>query len=296
VRAGTPAAEAGLKPGDRVIRVGGDEVTGWNEVDIRLVRAGLQDSGIGWNAPPIVGPLTPGMPAERAGLRTGDRIESVDGQPVTDSEQVVDTIHGSLGRELTLTVRRGEEVLTFAVTPVKGVSGGKEVGLTGFMFQPPIELVKLAPVAAFRRGLALAREQAGVLFGVLRHLVIRDGKMVTIEVLREGVPLPLEVTLKPNVGFSSLSGPLDIAQASRTYASDLPSLLLWMGFISLQLGILNLLPIPVLDGGHILFLVTEGILRRDLSVQVKERLNQVGFIALVTLMAAVVCQDIWKRI
>jgi regulator of sigma E protease len=69
-----------------------------------------------------------------------------------------------------------------------------------------------------------------------------------------------------------------------------------MGFISLQLGILNLLPVPVLDGGHVFILLTEGLLRRDLSMRLKEKLNYAGFIALVALMVAVVCQDILKRL
>ncbi len=93
----------------------------------------------------------------------------------------------------------------------------------------------------------------------------------------------------------SVSGPIGIAQVARTALSESPRTFIWLlGFFSLQLGILNLLPIPVLDGGHILILAIEGIIRRDLSDALKERVMQVGFVFLLAFMSVVIYLDILK--
>ena len=94
----------------------------------------------------------------------------------------------------------------------------------------------------------------------------------------------------------TLSGPIEIARYSGAAARTRdPFLLFWfMGVVSLQLGLLNLLPIPVLDGGHIAVLLFEGIIRRDLSMQVKERMMTIGVVLLVTLMLVVITYDILK--
>jgi regulator of sigma E protease len=99
------------------------------------------------------------------------------------------------------------------------------------------------------------------------------------------------------VSTKTLSGPIGIAQVARQALFAGPESFLWLlGFFSLQLGILNLLPIPVLDGGHILILSVEGILRRDLSARLKERVMQVGFVFLLAFMSLIIFQDVLKSL
>jgi len=99
------------------------------------------------------------------------------------------------------------------------------------------------------------------------------------------------------LSIRAMSGPVDIYKFSgEALRSGWQQFMTFMGVVSLQLGVINLLPIPVLDGGHIFVLLVEGILRRDLSLQVKERMMQVGFLFLITLMGVVISMDIIKNV
>lgn len=300
VSEGSAAAGAGLQPGDRIIAVAGKSVASWDEVLVELLHNaprevtleveregskrtvsllpvlnehGIPRIGAQVRAPAIVSRVDPTMPAMRAGLLSGDRIVGIDGMAIVDVKEATAIIHSSVGRELKLAVERGSEQVEVKVTPVEAVDDdGKAIGRIGLVFAQPTEFVKLSAGPAFAKGADLTWRQATVVFSVLKLLV------------------------SGNLPFGTMSGPLEIARVSRDAARS-SQLLTWMAFISLQLGIMNLiLPIPNLDGGQIFILATEGILRRDLSQVLKERLQLVGFFALVGLMAAVLVMDIMKSL
>jgi len=293
---GSPGQLAGIEPGDRIVRMNGTPIESWDEVQRSLLRAGeteisfeLERAGA-----PVLAVLTPTFgeggiprtgihvrwaalvekvdsqrPAGQGGMEPGDRIVAIGETEVFDFGEAREIISAAPGRELAITVERAGERVTLAITPAPTtLDDGSLVGRIGIAFQLPLETIRLAPLPAVRRAVVKAAREAGVLFAVLRNLVLQ------------------------RMPFDTLSGPLQIASVTRSVAKRGLPLLGWMAFISLQLGILNLLPIPMLDGGHIFILLTEGVLRRELSVQVKEKLHLIGFIFLLVLMAAVVWQDL----
>jgi regulator of sigma E protease len=225
--------------------------------------------GLSWGGDetPVIAGVSPGGRAEGAGIAVGDRVLGVDGRrPVTEIELRA-VIESSPERELSLVIERENRELTVAVTP--GAEEGK--GRIGVLLGLPSVHKDLSLWAA--GGVALRENLANslMLFHVLKRMVTRE------------VPL------------RSVSGPIGIAQVARNALSESPRHFIWLlGFFSLQLGILNLLPIPVLDGGHIMILGIEGIIRRDLPDRLKERVMQVGFVFLLAFMSVVIYLDILK--
>ena len=206
---------------------------------------------------PQVRDVAPGDPADLGGIEAGDVILAIDGEPVSQEGLLV-RIGRSAGAPLSLTVRRDGRTEEVRVTPVeredRAVIG---VGLW------PTEMRVVEPdlMEAFRMSLARNYEWSGLIFETL-------GGLLTAE-----------------TSPRQLVGPIGIAQLSGAASeSGWLSLFTLMAMISLNLGILNLLPIPVLDGGHILVLGLEGVARRDFSARVKERMLQTGYVALMVLM------------
>ena len=220
---------------------------------------------------PQVRDVVPGDPADLGGIEAGDVILAIDGEPVSQ-EQLLARIGRSAGTPLSLTVRRPggteERTAEVRVTPVQR----EERAVIGVGLWPTeMRVVEPGLVEAFRMSLARNYEWSGLIFNTL-------GGLLTAE-----------------TSPRQLVGPIGIAQLSGA-ASEAGWLQLFtlMAMISLNLGILNLLPIPVLDGGHILVLGLEGVARRDFSARVKERMLQTGYVALLVLMGTVIYMDLTR--
>lgn len=297
VAEGSPAASAGLRPGDVIETVNGRPVDRWDEVrfelltsperpvELRYRRDGraatvevvpdkvpkyeFGDAGVFPQILPRILALSDGAPAERAGFRPGDELRKMDGRPVGDTEEFVDYVSERAGREIEVEVQRGDELLVLRVVPEdQGGVGriGVNVGAVAYQRYAPLEA--LAQSVRFN-------------WDITRQTFVVLGKIVSGKLAAK----------------SALSGPIEIAAMSGAAArSGYKNLLYLMGVISISIAILNLLPIPVLDGGQIFILLVESVRRRDLSLRLKERINQFGFLVIVMLMIAVLYFDIVKNV
>jgi regulator of sigma E protease len=208
-----------------------------------------------------------GGAAERAGMKRGDLIVDVDGRVPTGELEIRAILEKSAGRAMPITIEREGQRQTLTVTPRD--EGGK--GKIGVLF---------ADGNRVHRDLTLGQSFAASLdwnLDITRSVFQTLGKLV-----------------KREISVRAFSGPIEIARVSREAVRGLQSFLTLLALISLQLGILNLMPIPVLDGGHILILATEGLLRRDLSDRVKERVMTAGFVFLLAFFGLVIFFDILK--
>ena len=292
----SPAAAAGIRRGDRILSVAGREVDTWEElmyavvpradqeIEVVLRREGgvqtvqvtpaaqgrydMGDLGVEPAATPQVVSMmsTTSSAAQEAGIRVGDVIEAVDGREVT-TESLMEMIQASPDIPLTLRIRRDGVRQDIVVTP-RLVD---DIGLIGVGLNPEVRIVEPGPFEAFAMSLEQNYEWSGLIFQTLWGLLTRDVSPTQL--------------LGP-VGIAQLSG--DAAQAGWVVLFGL------MAMISINLGILNLLPIPVLDGGHIFILAMEGVSRRDFSLQLKERMMFVGFALLMTLMVTVIYNDLTR--
>lgn len=228
---------------------------------------------------PIVGQIQPGMPAAQAGLKTGDRIIAMNGGPVHTWTDLSTTVKNSNGRPLEITVERTTagkvERLTFSIAPrrqaEKNVYGGTTtLWIIGVLPRGDEGIERLGPLQAFYHGCADSVGMAGALVTGIAQIV--DGTTPVRQ---------------------ALGGPIMIAQmAGREAHEGLASIVLFIVMLSLELGIINLLPVPMLDGGHLLFFVCEGIRGKPLKLRHRELALQVGLLLLVALMAFVIFNDI----
>jgi regulator of sigma E protease len=294
VTPGKPAARAGLLPGDRIVAINGEPMNDFDDMRLAIgmhggtplridyVRNGhprstaltpeREDSefgpvgraGIRPYLDTTVGRVKPGSPAAAAGLRTGDRIAAVNGHPVSQLSELDTWFDAAKKSAILLEVVRGRE--RFRTTlPMSAVDASDPY--RGFI--PPTEIHKLPFIPAVKDSV----EQN---WKMLRYAFITLGRLFRAE-----------------GSVKEFSGPISIARISgEMLRRGWMNTIALMAMISLQLGIMNLLPIPVLDGGHIMILLVEGVARRDLSLRVKERIQQVGFAVLATLMIVVLYNDV----
>ena len=299
---GSAAAEAGLQPGDRVVQFDGIKDPRWQNIKFKVLtgaahpiplivdRAGQvlhlsltphaegQDgAGVaGWYpyVPFVVDEVEPGQPASQAGLKSGDQIVGLNGQPIYYWIVLIERLRAGKGGPIDLTVLRdGKEFQVHTKPTYTDVMGLKawRIGVTPRQNEYVIR--KLPFPLAFEYAVSANYRNFLETFDVL-------GKIVTRQ-----------------MSTRTLAGPIGIAQISgEAYRRGIADLLLFVSFISLQLGIINLLPIPVMDGGHIFMLAIEGLMRRDLSLAVKERVIQVGVVLIVLLFAFVMYNDIIKTL
>lgn len=297
VEENTPAYDAGLSIGDLIISIDGKEVKKAQEVEniistnpdktltIKIKREGkilekvlktksrskygIGDAGIYFMIPPEIGFVSSGLPASKAGLKPMDKILEVNGVKVRSYFEVRDIIRKNPKKEVTLLIERKGEKKEFKVVP----NDEKGIGVIGITFH--IETVKKR-------------------YGFLKAFTnsIKENVRLTflvVDVLRKMV--------RGEISVKSLSGPVDIADFSYQAAkSGIIGFLSFLAIISLQLGIINLLPIPGLDGGHIFIILIESVIRKDINLKLKERIIQVGFLILILLMLFVIANDIVKRL
>lgn len=310
VPSATAAARAGMGPGDTILSFGDKQNPTWgtvleevglhqnSELPITFLhngssisktlstRIGSDPNEFGQDAladiglipkmqdgPVTVESLTGGLPAERAGLRVGDQIVSVDGLRLHSVLAMLAYLSDHGGAPDTIRLLRGGEPVSLQVTPER-VSGGSgpPVYHLGFGALPTPTQVEQLPVGrAFAQSWKSNKHDSTLILRVLKGMFTRQ------------------------VSVRSLSGPVGMAQQIGYAISVGPWMVLQlMCMISINLGIFNLLPIPILDGGLILFLAIEGTLRRDLSLEIKERVYQVAFVCLILFAVFVMFNDITK--
>jgi regulator of sigma E protease len=313
IQPGGPAEHAGLLTGDRVVAAHGSPVAHWEDLlkavqaadgkTIRLVvRRGpeertvtltpvrvkvrempfgdereIWDLGAQSYIPAKIGEVLAGYPAAQAGLRPGDRVTAVDGISVPSWDELAEEIRKRPARPVRLTVERGPETLTLTVTPQptkeQGPGGEEiEVGKIGISPIAPVFYVRSNPVVAIGEGVARALK-------VTSLTGIGLWKLITGQ-------LPL----------STIGGPIQIAVTAGEQARQgIAHLASFTAVVSVSLALLNLLPIPILDGGHLLFFGIEAVLGRPLSLKKREVAQQVGLFVLLLLMVFATYNDLVKN-
>lgn len=205
---------------------------------------------------PVVGSVVAGMPAASAGIQPEDRIISASGRKMNSWQDISEVIHKSAGKKVGLVIKRKEKILKFEITPE--LNKDLSVGLIGIT--PVVRVEKVGPLKSLA---ASVNHAVGLSIMYVRYIL---DKIIKME--------------KPEV-----AGPVGIAQfISKAAHAGLGSLLIFVGQISVMIGLMNLFPIPMLDGGHVVFFTIEGIIRRPVGKKVVETANLIGLSLLVALM------------
>ena len=302
VQADSPAERGGMQPGDEVVRINGRAVANWEDLEVGItsradrdvefvVRRGGDERtltirptttkvavqsdttfevgtiGVLPDTYPLIDAVNPGDPAEQAGLAKGDVILSIEGRRMVYSRNVSDALKTRAGQTTRILVRRGGAEVPITVTPVqRGANAviGITLGNETVTYTPgPIEALGLS---------------------VKRNVATAGLILITLGELLTGDASPRQ-----------LMGPVGIAQLSGASAREgWVELFALMASISLNLGLLNLLPIPVLDGGHMAIMGMEAVARRDFSLAVKEKMLFAGFVLLMALMVTVIYNDLTR--
>lgn len=294
IEPGSPAEKSGFQPEDALLRINGRRVNTWSDVElavgtqpekeitIDILRKGREmpvrlttekrtrfEMGYAGFFGKILTQLQavlPGSPAEKGGLKPGDLILKIDGRPVF-FYSFIETVESNPERPLAFEVDRGGRPVLLTVTPRKE----GQVGKIGVLQAAESVEKKYAFFPAFVQS-------------------VRDNLKLTTLVVRFLVGL-----FKGEVSTDQLGGPIAIARISReTLRMGLGALIGWIAFFSLQLGIINLIPIPVLDGGQLFVLTLEGIFRRDFNPRLRKIWLQVGFFIFVFIIGFVILNDIVK--
>jgi regulator of sigma E protease len=308
---GSPAATAGLRTGDTVAAVGGQPVAYWEDLDralassngrpleLRVRREAAEvtmsvtprlrtvpdpvfreprevwDIGAGPQLLPVITSVGPRSPAERAGLRPGDVVLAVAGQPLYTHDDLLEAIRTRPGESFVMTIERDGKPLTLTVTPdpvkerlptgEEAVVGKIQAGLApkAVRFEP------YSPLTAVVQGTVKTWDMTVLTAKGLWKLVSRQ------------------------IDLSNIGGPIQIATETTRQANEgLVSVAVFVAIISVNLGVLNLLPIPMLDGGHLLFFIIEAVLGRPLSLRKREVAQQVGFVLLMVIMVFALYNDL----
>lgn len=224
-----------------------------------------------------IGGLRPDMPAAAAGVQPGDKVVALDGTPIGTWDELAERIRASGGATLQMTVERAGASLTVAVTPKS---------------QPDINIFGEEVGTAYLIGIERGFEQRDV--GAFE--AVQLGASQTLWWMKT-LAMSVVKMVQGRIPADQIGGPIMIVQAAGEQAErGLESLLHFMAIVSINLGILNLLPIPILDGGHLFFFALEGILRRPLNVRHREIAQQVGLALLITLMAFAFYNDISRNL
>ena len=303
VQLDSAAERAGVEAGDLILSVNGELTENWQDATLAVISAtnstvpvevqrdgtvrslslaiGADEQGLGragWTevAPVRIGQISPDLPAAEANIQPGDLLTAINGEPLAAVEQVIDRIRALGGKQVELTLNRDGQIVTASLTPVYDDSDAREpawrIGVE-LMADNERIVTPLSFGEALRQSIDDNRKNATLIFSFLGGLA------------------------EQRFSSKQLAGPVGIAQMSGEAARrGWPELIGLMAGISLNLGIFNLLPIPILDGGSILMLLFESVMRRDVSLAVKERILQAGLVFIVLLFAFVMYNDILKAL
>jgi len=300
----TPAEKAGIQKGDKIVRVEDIENPNWEQVDVKdalspnqPLKFGIERDGKVTEKVLVPEPLGPnqygvmgwvpkessvtltiveaGMPAEKAGLKVGDRILTANGQDIPALEALVQMLNRTQDQPLEIVVLRNGQKQAFTVKPTLAAAGpSQELRYRIGIASVPTKVVKLAFADALKRSLSDNKKSSFLILELLQKMVERK------------------------VSLRQVDGPIGIGSAVGQAAREegwMP-LLLITAAISLNLGIMNLLPIPILDGGVILLLFIEGLMRKEISLPIKERIYQAAFVFLVLFAVMVIYNDLVKTL
>ena len=318
VESGSPAEQGGLTAGQEIVAVQGESVRSWEEINLKLVAAigasgemsvdaradataepreyrlpvenwlvrqdppqPLPSLGVTPWRPPfpaVLGQVVPGEAADAAGLQAGDEVQAVDGTPVDDWMHFVDIVRASPGESLSVEVLREGEALTLSLTPGRNeLEEGVSIGYIGAGVAPvewPEEYrreIRYGPVAAVGQAMSRTGEMTVLTLDAIRKMLV-------------GLISP-----------SNLSGPITIAQISGDSArAGLEAFVSFLAYLSISLGVLNLLPIPVLDGGHLLYYFMEVVRGRPVSEQAQAVGLRIGLALVGTLMLMAIYFDLMR--
>jgi regulator of sigma E protease len=304
VKHDSAAAQAGLQAGDRIVKVDDIENPTWEQLQPKVwlspnqpltvtIQRGTQVfqktiipqavtssevGSAGWypEEPVMVGRVEAGTPAAQAGLQEDDRIVAMNSESLPSIESMIDRLQQTKSQPVDLTVVRGAQTLSFHLIPVlsKTEDPKEQRYRLGFINKSETKVTTLP----FGQAITLSLEQN------------RKYSLLILELAKKIV--------QGKVSMKAVSGPIGIAQDAGYAAQQkgwTPLMELTAG-ISLNLGIFNLLPIPILDGGVILFLAIECLMRRDISLRIKERVYQAAFVFLVLFAVMVIYNDLLKTI
>ena len=221
-----------------------------------------------------IGGLQDDSAALNAGIKTGDRITAINGDAVTKWDEISERISGSQGKPLLITIHRDSLPLSIAVTP-------KHVKTTS-IFGEVVEAYKIGISPAGRTVIERKNPLSAFWTGLRQTWMISRLTVVSIVKMFQGIVSP-----------KSLGGPIMIAQIAGSQVKEgIVPFILFMALLSINLAILNLLPVPVLDGGHLLFYLIEGVTGHEVNLRWREMAQQIGFFLLILLMIFVFMMDI----
>lgn len=321
VRLDSPAAVAGLKRGDQIIRVGSYAVSDTEELQIDLLRQLSSDGilplevrrdgaeraitlrvgqdtrpltepgrllpGLGfdletWRAATVIDSAPPTSAGGRAGLKAGDRVIGVDGDTIANSLDFISVVSGAPGRTLKIEVQRGDARLTVPVMVPEVVEDGHSIGRLGIKIAPEgprvwppglVETRRSGPIAALAQGVQKTWDMSSLTVQMLWRIV------------------------RGEVSAKNISGPISIAEFAGISASlGVGAFLSFLAIISVSLGVLNLMPVPLLDGGQVLYQMVEAVKGSPLSERAQNFGQQVGIALLVVLMSLAFYNDISRHL
>ena len=301
VVADSPAAKAGIQDGDRIVKLDGQDNPNWEDVELKEVASAYRPmrltverngtrfdtavtptlserSGVGfagWDPRGRIqlSTVEAGMPADQAGLKKGDLLLEVNGQPIHSNSKFQEITRGSGGKPIDIVYERGGQRQRVTVQPVFAKLDGPARWMIGVLPQQKLDLItaKLSFPAAFNESVRTNGKDALLIVQFLKGMVER------------------------RMSPKNLSGPIGIGVMAGDAARAGPSeFFLLMSMVSLNLAIFNLLPIPILDGGVILILLVEMSMQRDLSINVKEAVFKVGFVCIMVIVVFALYNDISK--
>ncbi len=303
------AEQAGFKPGDTMLSVNGREIQTWRQHEFFMLHQAMKGSALQFEVadvsgqkrvidvdfgkidpntltrrpitsqlgiyptPPkaLVGRMQPGAPAELSGLIEGDEIVGIDNKPIANWYDMVEIVSASPEQSLSFEVRRNDALVQLEITPARAEEN-KEIGRIG-LFMPSFENTSLryGPLEAVAASIDYNWRMTAITFRAI-------GKMLTTEMSTE-----------------NLSGPITIAQlAGNTVQSGFVDFMRFLAIISISLGLLNLLPIPVLDGGHLMYFCYEAVTGKEPSEAIMIRGQQIGLLMLALLMGLAFYNDIMR--
>ena len=301
VQENSPAGKAGVEQGDRSVRIDGVQNPTWEDVMLKVminsrqpldvaiqrgnqvlekqvqpqIDASDQNGVVGWlpDQPITVTELDPDMPAAKAGLKVGDDIVAVNGTTMRSLFSVIHLLQQNGSKPVDVTLVRGGQKLDLQVTPILTDDNGQKTYRLGFRSEP-VRVDKLPFAQAFTRSLEENKKYSLLIVDLVQKMLQRK------------------------VSIKQMEGPIGIARASGDAARQpgWTPLLGLMAMISLNLGVFNLLPIPILDGGLILLIIVESVMRRDISIRIKERIYQTAFVFLLLFFVVVIYNDLLKAV
>lgn len=295
----SPAAKAGIHEGDRVVQIGNTVDPTWEDIAMKeaasaghplsvwITRSGERKfvtvtpsldpktgtgfAGWGEESEIEIASEVPGKPAAQAGLKPGDILISANGQPVRSTPKLREVITSGAGKPVSIVYLRNGQQHSVAVTPTMSNGEGADRWIIGVLLQPKVVFVSLPLPQALAESVHQNAKSATFIYEFLRGVVER------------------------RMSPKSAAGPIGIAQMSGEAAREGPAAYLGLAaMLSLNLAIVNLLPVPILDGGVILLLLIEIFMRRDLSLRVKEAALKLGFVFLMAVVAFAIYNDISK--